>query len=624
VTVVLLGAALAGCEAEPASRVPTTSPIEAKVMQSAQEAAPSPTTAEAAAAEPRRDVTAASPGRERARSDTRATVVTPTATATPTPSPTPTPPPEPLDDESITAPLREVADMIERVTGSAAAMQVGADLRVPLEAAVLAFLDRYGADPEAAERLDYTIGLLPPLVYDLDPTGARIAAADVDGDGANELIAGWHILGVAPVWFDQTEEGFAAREFPIGESSAVRAPGMALVHSIADLTDDGAADVVLVTTTPGAGTQTEAVRVYVWNGETARRVFDVPVVLGAGPARWNLRDGASRVEVETVCAALGHFDAPLLPHPGLRRTFAWDGRFFEEVDRRLDPPVSLRDQVNRGEAAFWAGRYEDASAAYRAAIERPVAGGLAAEPQPDWAGLAHLRLAQIGLLGGEAFNPARLDASIERGGAIGLIAQTIQEAVASADPLQAFAALQELDLTSETPPGMHGSIEFPMEAGLVLAMGKALEIALRGVSADEISDALIVSRLSARGIEVRRATVGDLNSDGTPEAVVSLKRHGTRVVGPPVNEFWFVRRVGTRWIVQPVGPVSDSALPIGVKAVSQGRAVITITDSSAGTADYLSFDGQRMVAWDELPTLEDLYPMNPFDGREMRRCEVSA
>lgn len=592
-------------------------------MEAAEETEPSPTAVAAATAGPERSGTAAPTARAPVQPEPRPVVAVPVATAAATPRATPALALEPLDDEAISERLQDAAGLIEGVAGSPAALRAGTDLRVPLEAAALAFLERYGANREAAVRLDHTIGQLPPLVYDLEPNGARIAVADVDGDGADELIAAWHIIGVPPVWFDEVESGFAAKAFPVGGSVGT-APSMAVVHSTADLTGDEIADVVLVTTTPGASTQTETVQVFAWNGEAPRRVFDVPVVLGAGPAGWEVRDGASPAEIETVCPALGHFDAPLLPHPGLRRTFAWDGQFFEEVGRRLDGPVSPHDQINRAEAAFWAGRYEDAAAGYRAAIEGPVDGGSATGSQPDWEGLALLRLAQIGLVGGEAFNPARLQAAIERGGEIGLIARAMQEAVETPDPLRTFAALQQVDLTGEPPPGAHGSIDFPMDAGLVLALGKSLEVGLRGVGGGELSEAAITSRLASRGVEVRRATVGDLNSDGALEAVVSLTRHGTRVVGPPVNDFWFVYRHGTRWVAQPLEPVSDSAFPVGVKSVSQGRAVITITDSSAGIADYLSFDGRRMEVWDELPTLEDLYPANPFDGREIGSCEVGA
>ena len=616
----LLGLAVAACEDTPEPLIATPSAMEVAVMEAAQEAPPSPT---AAAAEPAATALAGTPAptaREPVQTVSRPAAAAPVATASATPSPTPAPPPEPLDDV-VTDRLNEAASLIERVTGSPAALRAGPDLRVLLEAAALEFLERYGPDTEAAVRLNYAVGQLPPLVYDLAPQGARIAAADVDGDGQNELIAAWHLIGVPPVWFDQGDAGFIAHAFPVGATAAT-ARSMTFVRSTSDLTDDGVADVLLVSTTPGATTQTEDVRVYTWDDGTPRRVFDVAVVFGSGPAGWELRAATSPAEIETVCPALGHFDAALLPHPGLRRTFGWDGDWFGEVARHLDPSVSLHDQINRAEAAFWTGRYGDAEAGYRAVIETPAGGGDQISSQLDWEGLARLRLAQIGLLKIQAFDPARLDAALERGGAIGLIAQTMQEAVANADPLRMFAALQQLDLASEPPPGAYGAIEFPMEPGLVLALGKALEIGLRGLGASELSEAALVSRLSSRGVEVRRVAVADLNSDGALEAVVSLARHSTRTIGPPVNEFWFVHRYGTRWVAQPIGAVGDGAVTNGAQTVSSGRSVFVVSDSGAERDLYLSFDGRRLDVWTRLPTLHELYPANPFDGREMRRCEI--
>ena len=617
----LLGLAVAACEDAPEPLIATPSAIEVAVMEAAQEAPPSPTSAAAEPAARARTGTPAPTARAPVQDGPRPAAAEPVVTVTATPSATPTPPLEPLDDQAVNARLREAADLIESVTGSPAALRAGPDLLVLLEATVVEFLERYGPDPAAASRLDVSIGQLPPLVYDLAPQGARIAAADVDGDGQNELIAAWHFIGVPPVWFDQGETGFTAHEFPVG-AAAEAAPSITAVHSMADLTDDGVADVLLVRTTPGATTQTEDVRVYTWDDGTPRRAFDVAVVFGSGPAGWELRAATSPVEIETVCPALGHFDAPLLPHPGLRRTFGWDGKQFHEVARRLDPPVSLHDQVNRAEAAFWTGRYDDAEAGYRAVIETPAGGGDQISSQPDWEGLARLRLAQIGLLKIQAFDPARLDAALERGGVIGLIAQTMQEAVAYADPLRTFAALQQLDLASEPPPGAYGAIEFPMAPGLVLALGKALEIGLRGLGSGELSGAAIVSRLSSRGMDVRRAAVADLNSDGSFEAVVSLSRHSTRTIGPPVNEFWFVHRYGTRWVAQPVGAVGDGAVTNGAQTVSSGRSVFVVSDSGAERDLYLTFDGRRLDVWTRVPTLHDLYPANPFDGREIRRCEI--
>ena len=623
IATMLLGLALAACEETPEPRIATPSAMEVTVMQAAQEAPQSPTStvAEPAARARTETPTARASVQPGPRPAVEALVASATATPSATPSATPTPRPHALDDEAVNARLQDAASLIESVTGSPEALRVGPELQVLLAAAAVAFLERYGPDPEAAARLDVTIGLLPPLVYDLTPPGARIAAADVDGDGENELIAAWHVVGVPPLWFDESETGFTAYAFPVGASAAA-APGMTFVRSTADLTDDGVADALLVSTTPGVSTQTEDVRVYTWDDSTPRRVFDVAVVFGSGPAGWELRDTTSPAEITTVCPALGHFDAPLLPHPSLDRTFAWDGAWFREVARHVGPPVSPRDQINRGEAAFWAGRYSEAETAYRTVIEDPVIDGNQIGPQPDWNGLAYLRLAQISLLEIKAFDPSRLNAAIERGGGIGLIARTIQEAVVTPDPMRAFAALQEVDLTSEPPAGVHGAIEFPMAPGLVLALGKALELGLRGLGAAELSADAILNSLPARGVQIRSLAVGDLNRDGALEAIVSIPRHSERVLGPPQNEFWFVHRVGTRWVAQPVEGIGLSAVADEVDAISPGRSVFVVSDSGLGRDRYLSFDGRHVDVWTRLPTLHDLYPASPFDEREIRRCKI--
>ena len=166
----LLGLAVAACEDTPEPLIATPSAMEVAVMEAAQEAPPSPT---AAAAEPAATALAGTPAptaREPVQTVPRPAAAAPVATASATPSPTPAPPPEPLDDV-VTDRLNEAASLIERVTGSPAALRAGPDLRVLLEAAALEFLERYGPDTEAAVRLDYAVGQLPPLVYDLAPQG---------------------------------------------------------------------------------------------------------------------------------------------------------------------------------------------------------------------------------------------------------------------------------------------------------------------------------------------------------------------------------------------------------------------------------------------------------------------
>ncbi len=626
----ILAAACGAQPANPASPAPRTNTPEtaraaAATAPSQSSPSASPSTAETSAA-------ATPDPPERA-----------TSPPPPTAAPTPTPTPSPMNAVARSK-FREAARLIRNVAGSSDALRAGPDLAAILEEAVRTVLERRGVDAGSAALLEAAVADLPPHVYDVVPKGARIAAADVDGDAQQELIAAFNILGVPPLWFDGAGGKFTARPFPTAAASGEES-SMAAVHSVADWTGDGVADALLVSTTTGAGALTETLRVYVWEAappapaaaETPalptadepavigpRRVFDVTVDYWAAPAGWRARSASARPAIEVTCAVLGSFDAQLLPHPGLLRIFAWDGAWFAEIARRVDAPVSLHDQVNRGEAAFWAGDYAAAAAAYQAVIAAPVPAQPGHDTTTDWEGVARLRLVQLTLLAGGVPETEALRAVAERGGAIGLIGQAIQAAFQHDDPLQAFAALQRANLNAPPPPGSRGSLGPVADPALTLALGKAVELALREIQPQALTADAIVRALESRGVQVRAAAVGDLDGDEIPEAVVSLPRNSARIVGPPANDFWFVRRAAQRWAVQPVQRVGLAAVTNGTATIDERRAVFELVEPGLGPerTRYLSFDGRQTTIWLRPPTADDLDPPNPFDGQDVRRCEL--
>jgi hypothetical protein len=530
---------------------------------------------------------------------------------------TPDPKPVKLGPE-VTAWLDQSARLINKVSGRSEALQAGPDVRVLLNTAVLAFLDSYSLTPRSVAALNEAISQLPPLVYSFPNSGQSVAAADIDGDGEPELIAGYNLFGVHPAWFDLGSDESKAQDFP------TRAPekdfyGMTIVHSSNDLTNDGISDVMLVTTTPGISAFTEVVRVFRWD-DGPRRVFDVPVVSWVDPSSWELRTTGGVAEIDTVCAVFGHYDIKHLPSPRLTRTFAWDGTWFSEIKRSISPAVSIHDQINRAEAAFWAGAYEPAVSLYTEAIDRPVA----SEDQDlpiDWEGLARLRIAQISLL-------RRTDATSElkqvaqRGGVIGLIGQRMLDSTGTQNTLRPFVELQRLNLKSSPPPGENGQIQFPVDEALVLALGKALELGLQNVPPDQLSRQKIFDVLGNLGFDVRDAIVGDLNGDSTPEAVVSIVRNSERFIGPPVNEFWFLRRSNNRWVAEPAPVLGDAAITNGMRQISSNRSVFVLIEPGAGSerSIYLSFDSRHIHTWLSQPTLADMEPANPFDSPQTNRC----
>lgn len=625
-----VGVALSVCLFLAACVSDTPSEIESKIISATDRA--QPTVATALQATPK---TTASPrlitAVPKPSPSTKATYKTPLP---PKSSPTPTPQTRIVPTTATTLGttntvlgtsvltfLETVSDQLKAVAGSSDAVHAGKEIQVQLEAALLAFLNRHGTDLRASALLDQAISELPPHIYDFPINeGQRIALADVDGDGQDEIIAAYNIFGVRPVWFDEGPAGYTARTFPTA-GSGIELVGMASVRSTSDLTGDGIADVLIVTTTPGAGTLTEDVRVYSWE-TAAHRVFDVPVISWAGPSHWKLRSTADPIEIDITCTVLGHFDAKLLPHPSLTRTFAWDGSWFREISRHIEPPVSIHDQLNRAEASFWSGDYATARSTYLEVIQSPVISAEDTTIQTDWTGLAHIRLAQLALLSESGQATEHLEAAVARGGSIALIAQAIETGFENENLIQPFVELQRLTLPSEQVSLHTGSIGFPMDPGLVLALGKALEIGLRDISPDVISASILSRTLEHLGLDIRDAAIGDLNGDSVPEAIVSIVRQGRRIIGPPANDFWFLYHVEDRWIVKPSGVQGDGFVTGGIHTVDKTHAAFVVNEPGAGAerSHYLSFDGHNVDLWVNPPTITDVRPANPFDSRNSSRC----
>ena len=595
---------------------PSTSPSMKQEAQPAQAAQPALTST-------RRPTSTSTPVTPKS-APTSAPNTAPNTRTRPQAQPTSTPAPEPVQlGPEITAWLDQSARLINEVSGTSEALTTGPDIQVLLNTAILAFLDGHSLTAESVAALNEAISQLPPLVYAFPTTGQSVAAADVDGDGEPELIAGYNLFGVQPAWFDLGSDELKAQAFP-AQNPEKDFYGMTVVHSITDVTDEGIADVMLVTTTPGTSTLTEAVRVFTWNDDGPRRVFDIPVVSWADPARWELRTTSGKAEIDTACAIFGHYDIKQLPHPELTRTFAWDGTWFVEIQRTVSPPVSTHDQINRAEAAFWAGAYGPAVSRYAEVINSPVVSEDHYLPI-DWEGLARLRISQISLLTGTNASSELKDV-VQRGGVIGLIGQTMLDSTGTRNALQPFVALQRLNLKADPPTGNHGHIQFPVDEALVLALGKALEVGLQDVAPDQLSRRTIFNVLGNMGFDVRDAIVGDLNDDNTLEAVVSIVRNSERIIGPPVNDFWFLRRTENRWVVEPAPVIGDAAIANGIRQISPRRSAFVLIEPGAGSerSIYLSFDGNHIQLWFSPPTLADMEPTNPFDRRQMTKCHHQA
>ena len=502
---------------------------------------------------------------------------TPQTTATPTATPTPTPPPAwPAEalPPAVTDLLAEAGQLIQSAQQEGRELQAGPEVEVLLDRAVLAFLDARGPDDgPGLARLGEAIHDLPALSYDFPWEGPVLQGADVDADGESEVLAGFGQWGVQPRWYEREDGAYRSWVFePGGRDVGGELYGIPFLGRVEDLTGDGVPDVLITTTIPGASALTTLLQVYVWGDGGPARVFEWPVTLWAGPADWELRpDGAAQQFVIT-CAAFGTFDHKMLPHPAQTRVYRWDGRRFALAEFTTEDPVSIHDQINRAEAAFWRGDYDLAVTRYRAVIDNPM------EPiddiSIDWVALAHLRLGQVGaLLEDVDMARAELAAAADAGGVLGFLAQAFLEGYDEGDTILGFARLQEADLVAAEEV-----IEFPLVTALVLALGKAVEPALEAFGATDPTAEPLASYLRGRGLSYRAVETGDLDGDGRSEVLVVIPRPLSDAVFPDAQDVWFVAWRSGRWAAQRAPFLYDSAVPRGVVSITEVLSVFVIEE----------------------------------------------
>lgn len=239
-----------------------------------------------------------------------------------------------------------------------------APLRGPLRAdqvaaAVAAALRRPGVDPRT-------------LLETLAPEGSLpYAAADLDGDGVDEVVAAVNARDPAAGWPRGTLLVISRRD---GAAAVHHVPASSLpkvrLHAVADVTGDGLPEIVWSTTEPAAHSPPTWVWVSRWR---AGRLERLPGIMRMR----SLHDADSvrveRGEVVLEGGVVGSAGAGPLQRPRTDRYRWLDGR-MRLVDRRFQPSAYGYFHLIDGLVAESVGRWGDAERHYRAALEpgRPV------------------------------------------------------------------------------------------------------------------------------------------------------------------------------------------------------------------------------------------------------------
>lgn len=376
------------------------------------------------------------------------------------------------------------------------------------------------ADPGCLEALNAYIGSIG-----IQPMDRRFRVADLDGDGAPELL----VALVSPVSLvRQTAEGFAVEDLP----NAIYWPPdntWPTVQQVADLTGDGRPEIVLAYLFAGASHAGTELLVLGREGEGWAEWLRVGLDNWAGGGEWRLEpqpDGTQAIV--TTCAVFGVFDAKLVSHPLQQDTHRWDGQRFTLAASVQDPPSNRRQVVNLAEAALRAGAYRAALGIYQRLLDEPdlpdEPKGGTAEGQPDWVAFATLRLGQVHALLGERETALTALAEAEGAGStVGRLAQRFRQAyVASHDPAAAWAALlEDTEIFAEQYYERGNLVSFPGNALDALYPGMALAAVLNDQPRlVEGAPEALRAAWARVGLETGDPLIADLDGDGQVEVVV--------------------------------------------------------------------------------------------------------
>ncbi len=360
----------------------------------------------------------------------------------------------------------------------------------------------------------------------IQPIDRRFQVADLDGDGAGELL----VALVSPV---SLVRQVAAGEFTTEDlPNAITWPPdntWPTVQQVADLTGDGRPEIVLAYLFAGGSYAGTELLVLGQEGERWAEWLRLGLNNWAGGGEWRLEpqpDGTQAIV--TTCAVFGVFDAKLVAHPLQYDTYRWDGQRFTLAASVQAPPSNRRQVVNLAEAALRAGAYRAALDMYQRLLDEPdlpdEPKGATAEGRPDWVAFATLRLGQVHALLGEAELAQTTLAEAEKtGSTVGRLAQRFRRAyAASNDPAAAWAALlEDTEVFAEQYYERGNLVSFPGNAFDALYAGMALAAVLNDQpQLVEGAPEALRAAWARYGLETGAPLIADLDGDGQMEVVV--------------------------------------------------------------------------------------------------------
>jgi hypothetical protein len=448
----------------------------------------------------------------------------PVASVPPTAGPTATPLPTPAKGTPSPPPTAAARELLAVAQQALAAYEPVTDVQPVVSTLLSNIADwlRSGGGPAALAQALATTS-------DLGETPATITQIDLTGDGREDIVVHIPVIGL-PLLVFVNEDGSPARfagyalpsdleaiqtDFPL-ERTEIDKPAVQLE----DLTGDGVPEVLFASMFAGASSYRLRPNAFQWHEGDFRLIFAADLVSWAGTSDYALEpdptgNGSLQI-VLTYPHLYNHgFDHKMVNHPAGQQVWRWKPgaeKFVlseEQVDLEQSAwesgsepglPVTAEDRLrwltNEGEAAFRAGRYQEAVPLYEQVLAEAGAEDWQPETdEPDWAAYAAFRRAEALLLLGQAeyYRPSASGLSAMQavaremdGDLLGELARAFLESYGEGvAPLtgpdaaaRGVAAMSAVDLYDHFYYERPGALRFPMDAAGILYPGAGLAASL--------------------------------------------------------------------------------------------------------------------------------------------------
>jgi tetratricopeptide (TPR) repeat protein len=413
----------------------------------------------------------------------------------------------------------------------------------------------------------------------LDAAQPEVTLTDLNGDDWQDVVVQTGLFGfpvIACMALESGRFGGQALSLPAFMESP---PIVDRGFLVQELTGDVQPETVVTYTLQGGSGWTELFGVFRWDEfGMPRTVFCAELVNWAGASSWALEPDLTQVGRQQIVLTYPHlysdgFDHKMVNHPIGQQIWRWDAgaEAFVCTEETVDPehsgwgagtPITVEDQLrwltNRGEGAFRSGEYEMALQHYDNALADSE-GWAPERDQPDWAGYARFRRAEILALLGRS-NEALAEAqAVASGYAVDPLGEFTEAFLAgygdgSAPDASArgVAAMQTVDVYSHFYYERGGALRFPMEASGILYPGAGLAAYLD--AHPELLD-------DAEGLQAGLRAIGfaaeDIRfEDGDDGMLIDLRLPDTPNAGGALATWSLVRSAG-QWRVAPLGSVEN-------------------------------------------------------------------